>query len=401
MSSTNSHTTNSVIPILDKVTQFSLVTFVAFSMFSISVTQISFAIGALAWLLKIHLIKSWEELRGTWVGIAILYFCLACVLAVTTSVDLESSLKHLKKLLQFVIFFWVANTVQDEKQRDFLIKLTIVAGVAAALNGLVEGWGLGLTQDYKIQGTTSAPSTFAGIIMIAGLVTLGRFLFQKPKEYWVLGSIGIIGLCLLVSLTRQAWLGFFMGAIFLVFFWNKKYLFLIPLLLVGLLLYGSPAIKYRLHTFANLQDIQLQERVATWKGGWKIFKDHPITGCGFKCVDSIHPQYPDPSTYIAHYRGMHSNIFQLMVDTGIVGLGSWIFIWVAYFIEIFKRWRILPEETSQDNARGILMGSSAAVFGFLVGGFFETNIYDSEVAMLLYFLMGLSLAKVKKSPQVD
>ena len=90
-----------------------------------------------------------------------------------------------------------------------------------------------------------------------------------------------------------------------------------------------------------------------------------------------------------------------MVDTGIVGLGSWIFIWVAYFNEIFKRWRIFPEETSQDNARGILMGSSAAVFGFLVGGFFETNIYDSEVAMLLYFLMGLSLAKVKKSPQVD
>ena len=42
------------------------------------------------------------------------------------------------------------------------------------------------------------------------------------------------------------------------------------------------------------------------------------------------------------------------------------------------------------------MGSSAAVIAFLVGGFFETSVYDSEVAMLLYFLMGLSLTKVKK-----
>jgi hypothetical protein len=42
------------------------------------------------------------------------------------------------------------------------------------------------------------------------------------------------------------------------------------------------------------------------------------------------------------------------------------------------------------------MGSSAAVLAFLVGGFFETNIYDSEVAMLIYFLMGISLAKMKK-----
>ena len=98
---------------------------------------------------------------------------------------------------------------------------------------------------------------------------------------------------------------------------------------------------------------------------------------------------------------MHSNLFQLLVDTGIVGLGTWLSIWVAYFIEVFKRWRALAGEKFQDNAAGILMGSLAAVLAFLVGGFFETNIYDSEVAMLLYFLMGLSLAQVKKAPQLD
>ena len=45
------------------------------------------------------------------------------------------------------------------------------------------------------------------------------------------------------------------------------------------------------------------------------------------------------------------------------------------------------------------MGGSAAVLAFLFGGFFETNIYDSEVAMFLYFIMGLSLAKIKKAPE--
>ena len=35
------------------------------------------------------------------------------------------------------------------------------------------------------------------------------------------------------------------------------------------------------------------------------------------------------------------------------------------------------------------MGSAAAVVGFLVAGFFETNFYDSEVSMLLYFIMAL------------
>jgi len=34
--------------------------------------------------------------------------------------------------------------------------------------------------------------------------------------------------------------------------------------------------------------------------------------------------------------------------------------------------------------------------GFLAGGLFETNFYDSEVVMLLYFIMGISLAQTHK-----
>jgi O-antigen ligase len=399
---TNSSETNPMVPVLDKVIQFSLFTFIAFSMFSISVTQISFALGAIASLLKTHLTKSWKELRGTYVGIAILCFCLACVLSIITSVDFGSSLKLLKKLLQFIILFWVANAVQDEKQRDLLFKLVIVTGVVAASNGLLPLLEPSFFSTDRIYGgirpigTMAVPSTFSGILMIVGLVTFGRLLFHKPKEYWVMGGLGVICLCLLLSMTRQAWLGFVIGSVFLLFFWNKKYILFLPLLLAGLLVFAPEGIKDRLQSYTNLEGNAIKQRISTWKGGWRIFKDHPITGCSFKCVDSIHSQYPDPSNNIAYYRGMHSNIFQLLVDTGIVGLGTWLSIWAAYFFEIFKRWRSLVVEKSQGSAIEILMGCSAAVIAFLVGGFFETSIYDSEVAMLLYFLMGISLAQVKK-----
>jgi putative inorganic carbon (hco3(-)) transporter len=404
---THSSKTNRALPILDKVIQFSLFTFVAFSMFSISVTQISFSIGAIASLLKTHLTKSWKELRATYIGIAILCFCLACVFSVITSVDFGSSLKLLKKLLQFIIFFWVANAVQDEKQKDLLFKLVIVAGAAAALNGLlplIKPSFFSKDSLYggtRVIGTMSVPATFSGVLSIAGLAALGRLLFHKPKEYWVMGSVGIISLCLLLSMTRQAWLGFFIGTVLLMFFWNKKYLLVIPLLLASLLLFAPDSIKYRINSFTNLKDGSFQSRVSLWKGGWEIVKDHPITGCGYKCVDSIYSQYPDPSGWIAYHRGMHSNLFQLLVDTGVLGLVTWLSIWVAYFIEIFKRLRNLATEASQNNTAGILTGASAALLAFLVGGFFESSIYDSEVTMLLYFLMGLSLAQVKKVSTVE
>ena len=401
---TNSSEANSVVPVLDKLIQFSLFTFAAFSMFSISITQISFAIGAIAWLIKIQLTKSWEELRGTWVGIAIFCFCLACFLAVITAVDWESSIEHLKKLIQFVIFFWVANTVQDEKQRNLIVTFLVIAGVVASLNGLypqLEARNWSPIWSPRSRGTMSTATTFSGLLMLASLMTLGSFLYHKPKKYWLLVSFGIIFIGILYTQSRQAWVGELIGILFLVFFWKKNYLLLIPLLLVGLLLYAPTSISNRMLSFTNLQDSSLQQRVSTWKVGWEIFKDHPLTGCGFKCVDFIHSQYPDPSGYTARYRGLHNNILQLLVDTGIVGLGLWISIWVAYFIKIFKRRRSLAEETVQDSAMGILMGSSAVVLGFLVCGTFETNIYDSEVAMLLYFLMGLSLAQVKKAPKAE
>ena len=148
-------------------------------------------------------------------------------------------------------------------------------------------------------------------------------------------------------------------------------------------------------------DVSFQERLVVWEGGWKIFKDYPIIGCGYKCVDKIHSRYPDPTGAIGINRGMHSNILQLLVDTGIVGFVAWLSIWVTYFIEFFRRHQVLARDETQSDTKGMLLGASAGVLGFLVGGFFESNFYDSEVVMLLYFIMGLSLAKVKNVPKLS
>lgn len=392
---------NRSIPVLEKAIQFSLLTFAIFSLFSISLTQISFGIGSLSWLLKTHLTRTWSEIRGTRVGIAILAFCLAYLISLTTAIDQESSIKYMKKLLQLSIFFWVANTVQDEKQRNILVSLVICAGVASALNGIYSDI-VNPPVLTRQAGTMSIASTFAGLLMLTGLVTLGKFFFHEPKNFWLLGSVGIIGFCLMLVLARQSWLGFLVGVIFLVWIWRKSFLWVIPLVLVSVFLLSPQVYKDRIKSMADIKnDRALQIREFVWKGGWEMFTDYPITGCGYKCVDATHSSYPDPTGHIEKQRGMHSNIMQLLVDTGIVGFGAWLSIWVAYFIEIFKYYQALARDKTQSNTKGLLLGSSAAVLGFLVGGCFESNFYDSEVIMLVYFIMGISLAKVKNVPTVS
>ena len=96
------NSTHRLTPVLDKVLTLSLILFVMFSMFSISITQIAFAVGTVAWLTKASLNNSLKQVRFP-LGIPFLLFISACVLAVVTAVDPGYSVKPLKKLLQILL----------------------------------------------------------------------------------------------------------------------------------------------------------------------------------------------------------------------------------------------------------------------------------------------------------
>ena len=144
-------------------------------------------------------------------------------------------------------------------------------------------------------------------------------------------------------------------------------------------------------------DSNFNIRLALWEGGWEIFKDYPLTGCGFRCVDIVNSQYPDPTGFVERYRGMHNNFIQLAVDTGIFGLATWIAIWICFFRLLYKRAAYFKGDPT---TQWMVFGSAGAVIAFLAGGCFESNFYDSEVAMALYFIMALSVAgpRSKTSP---
>ena len=155
-------------------------------------------------------------------------------------------------------------------------------------------------------------------------------------------------------------------------------------------------------------DITIKMRINLWQVGWKIFNDYPLTGCGFRCVDLIHDQYPDPYTEqhpefaghgsIKHLRGMHNNFMQLAVDTGILGLTAWLGIRVCFFRLLYQRAKALGRDHHEC---WVIFGSAAVAIAFILAGFFETNLYDSEVAMLLYFIMALPIAGCYEKSPVD
>lgn len=394
-------------PIIDKMLTVTLFSFAVSSMFSISISQVSAGIGGFLWLARTHLTKAWEEQRWP-LGIPVLLFALASLLAVADAYDVSHSYKSLKKLLEFLIFFWVLNCVRENNLRDSLSLVLIASATLAGLFGLYQYWqDLGQTVSTESanrpEGNLSTYMTFAGLLMLVGVLALARVIFQKPMQRWVWASIGIITLALLLTLTRQAWLGFFIGSVFLVFVWRKKMLLLFPIiLLVGYIASPLPA-QNRINTMFSGKDRTFETRTNLWQVGWEVFKDYPLTGCGFRCVDLVNNQYPDPlyeKTHDLHravkyLRGMHNNFMQLAVDTGILGLTAWLGIWVCFFRLLYHRAKAIKRDPQE---RWAIYGSAAAVLAFLVGGFFESNLYDSEVAMVLYFIMALPFSGTQNNP---
>lgn len=396
-----------VLPALDKLILTALFVFVVFSMFSISVTQIAGGLGGLAWLVRTHFADPAEKQRWP-LGIPFALFVLACLVAVANAYHPSHSFGALKKLLEILIFFWVVNCVREDRLRDSLSLLLILAALMAGLLGFYQAWQGGITVLARIEGTMSVYMTFAGLLMMTGMLALARVLFRWPRESWLWVAVVVIVTCLLFTLTRQAWLGFLAGLVFLGFVWNRKY-FVIFWAFVFVIVFTSSGslksdfqnflnpknetfieqVKYRIQGMISGNDYSFSSRLALWRGGWEIFKDYPVTGIGFRNFERLYSKYPDPTGFVGRYRGMHSNFIQLAVDTGILGLTAWLGIWVCFFRLLYKRASALKGEPS---SQWVVWGSGAVAFAFLAGGFFETNFYDSEVVMVLYFIMALPFA---------
>ena len=397
-------------PIIDKILIFTLFLFTASSMFSISISQVSAGVGGFFWLLRTHLTDTWKEQRWP-LGIPFVLFVLACLIAVVNAYDVDYSYKSLKKLLEFLIFFWVLNCVRENNLRNSLLLTLITSATVASLFGFFQLWQASAWLPIsRVEGTLSTYMTFAGLLMMVEILALAHVIFGQPVQKLIWISIGIIFYCLLLTLARQAWLGLTVGILFLIFYWRKKFFLFVPFIFMAIFLLSPDKVKKRVLetttpclTYQECQankagNWELAMRTNLWQFGWKVFKDYPLTGCGFRCVDLVHTQYIDPFPQehgsVRYLRGMHNNFIQIAVDTGILGLATWLGIWACFFRLLYRKATNLKPDSSE---RWIVFGSAATVIAFLMGGIFETNFYDSEVAMLLYFIMALPFSGNQKN----
>ncbi|HXG16861.1 MAG TPA: O-antigen ligase family protein [Calidithermus sp.] len=324
----------------------------------------------------------------------------ASLLAVLLSSRPLESLSAARGLLLIATFYVVLDALADRRE---------AAGVLGSLLAL--GGGLGLVGSLQVLLCPALPTaapllgrlarncerahafysiymTLAGVLSLVLLATLPSLLQAGPGRRWRWLAWLLGGLGLALTYVRGAWLGFLAGAVVLLGLVRRGRLLVaagVLVLIAAIVL--TPGLRRRAESIADRTDSTARERLAMWRSGLAMVRDHPLTGIGPGQVKHRYPGYAAPE--FAHKRRghLHNTPLQVAVERGLLGLGAWLALFATFF---WRSARLLGRLGPEDRqARAVVVGSIAAVAGFLVGGLTEYNFGDSEVVMVAYTVMAL------------
>jgi putative inorganic carbon (HCO3(-)) transporter len=210
------------------------------------------------------------------------------------------------------------------------------------------------------------------------------------KKGLLAGLIVLLIICLILTYSRGAWLGFLTG-LSLIGYWyfrslsyrSKILAYLSGIIcLVSILFILPQTVKERIKFIGSIDSNVI--RINLWKESLNIIKDFPILGCGLNTYSVVAPNYK------IHEGGgiyPHNSFLQMAAETGIVGLVSFIWILVALFRLGF---RILNKRKDP-----LLLGILAGILAFLVQSFFDTNLYALQLVVLFWFMVGFAVSITK------
>ena len=260
----------------------------------------------------------------------------------------------------------------------------------------IQRWSLG--RDRRATGFYNHWTTYAESLQLIGSLTLGLFvaLPRKRNRNGLLIGLALAGICgaLLLSVTRASWLSFLLSALLIAALGlRRRALIVIGLCFIPIILGGLFLLQQKRRVgFFDKQDDSIAWRQKIWREGFQLLTSNPrhlAVGVG---MDSIKARWRQWGLFeggklpMGH---MHSDYLQIALERGVPALIAWLILMATYGWTLWRaRGKVVRENWIE---RGIVLGAVGGLLGFMTSGVVHYNWGDSEVVMILYLIMGLSL----------
>jgi len=375
---------------------------------SISLSQGALVALSLLWLWRLRDPAARQRLSLPLLG-PMLAFAAATVLSALASGHAATSLVAAKGLLLGMALYVAVDALGDGVEPDLFLAALVGVCALAALTGLVQVvtcWSppttAGLPARFyrcdRARGFFSIYMTLAGVLTLMLLASAPRLL-PGPGRRAILAPPWLIMVAgLAATYVRGAWLGFGagMGALILLARRGRAVVAIVLAGLIAFALVGPAALQQRIRSMTDPQEPTIRERVYMWRSGAAMLQDHPWLGVGPGGVKRDYQRFALPEAVKKRTGHVHNTPLQILVERGLVGFAAWLWIWVAFYVR--AGWILFRLGDDRQGARGLVVGSLAAITGFLVSGLSEYNFGDSEVVLVAWTLMAVPFAATMRGP---
>ena len=370
---------------------------VSLTLVSIALSQIALA-GTIAASIAIWRQKKFRLLQHPFM-LPLLAFFLWTIITALAASDVRLGLTAVKKFYVFIILILVPLLARGRGRIQWIYHAIFAVALSSSAAGLVQYFA-DPKRDllHRISGFMSQWMTYSGLLMLA-LVALTAYLLciGWRSHKWTLPLVLVLLLPIILSETRNAWLGSVAGIGAIVVMKRPRALIGLLALLLGIYFVSPTSIKRRLQSGWDPDDPNTRNRIELVETSVRLIRDNLWLGVGPNNVGREALRYRGDQSYPAWmYQHMHNNLLQIGAERGIPGMLLWLWLMMRFAwdaIALYRRTETsslpLPEKNE------ILMASAGALgawVALLIAGIFEYNFGDSEVLALFLFLMSAPYA---------
>ena len=352
--------------------------------FSIAVSQIFLAVLVVLWLAA-GAPSAREPAAPVFFRPLVAYAAWTLLVSVPFSLGPGASLVESREVLLFLVVPIVHALAHGERART-VVSVALASGAAAAAIGIAQYLFFGYDHlGQRPSGSLGHYMTYAGVMMLLTGTALSRLAFDARDRRWTLAALPALAIALVVTLTRNAWIGAAIGAGVVLVLRDRRLLALAPVAVALFMALAPAQVVGRVYSIFDLTDPANRDRLAMVTVGTGMVRDHPLTGVGPGQVEAAYDDYRPADAVNVSNPHLHNVPLQIAAERGLPALALWGWFIVAAALDLGRRLRNTASRT-------LTVAGLASLAAMLAAGMFEYNFGDSEFLMLLLVLISLPAA---------
>ena len=322
-------------------------------------------------------------------------FLLAGLLSMLVTEYPRQSFRELRWLIvePLLVFYVARATLGNPGHVTATLWSIMLAGVLAAALGVATSISGGADPLARATAPYLSPNHLGLFLGRAGTIALALALFGPRRRTrlptsasW--GSLAMIGVGLIKTLSLGAWLGFGAAALALAWLRGRRWsaaaaLFLVGIAVVALLALPPDRTTARLDPQTGTALV----RVQIWQASLRMLADHPLLGVGLdNFLYAYRGRYilPEASEEpnISH---PHNWVLHFWLQLGLLGLAAAIALMVWAAVSALQLFRTPGAAID----RPLAAATAGMLVDFLMHGAFDNSYFLVDMAVIWWIMLGL------------